>query len=288
MAMNIAKHIYKKPYLFETPELRKKSYQQKQIVSGFMEALNRGEFCVYYQPQVHTQSLSVVGAEALARWKQGGKIISPAEFIPIIEQTGLVCALDFYVLEQVCKDIRKWMLMGITPIKVSVNFSRKHLSNPNLAKDIMNILEKYEMESKYIEIELTETVDEAEAGLLIRFMEDMKQHRVSMAIDDFGTGYSSLNRLRSFPVDVLKVDKSFIDNLEERDRIVLSNIIHMANQLQMEVVAEGVETMEQMEYLKENRCHIVQGFLFDKPMPKEQFESRLRIGSYSLSDLKGK
>lgn len=288
MAMNVAKHVEKKPYLFMTPELRKKSFQQKQIVSGFMGALNRGEVCVFYQPQVHTQTLRITGAEALARWKQDGRIVSPAEFIPVIEQTGLVCALDFYILEQVCKDIGKWMSMGITPVKISVNFSRKHLSNPNLAKDIMNILAKYEMESKYIEIELTETVDEAETGLLIHFMEDMKQYQVSIAIDDFGTGYSSLNMLRSFPVDVLKVDKSFIDNLEEKDRIVLSNIIHMAKQLQMEVVAEGVETMEQMEYLRENQCHIVQGFLFDRPMPEEQFESRLRIGSYSLNDLKNK
>lgn len=288
MAMNVAKHVDKKPYLFVTPELRKKSFRQKQIVSGFMEALHKGELCVYYQPQVHTQSLCITGAEALARWKQEGKIISPAEFIPIIEQTGLICALDFYILEQVCKDIKKWISLGITPIKVSVNFSRKHLSNPNLAKDIMDVLTKYQMESKYIEIELTETVDEAEAGLLIHFMEDMKRHQVSMAIDDFGTGYSSLNMLRSFPADVLKVDKSFIDNLEEKDKIVLSSIIHMADQLHMEVVAEGVEMMEQMEYLRENKCHIVQGFLFDRPMPEEQFESRLRMGSYSLDDLKNK
>lgn len=178
-------------------------------------------------------------------------------------------------------DIRDWLKRGIQPIKVSVNFSRKHLSNPNLAKDIMKVLDKYSTESKYIEVELTETVDEVESDLLVRFMEELKGYNVSMSIDDFGTGYSSLNMLRSFPVDVLKIDKSFIDNLEENDKIVLSNIINMATELQMEVVAEGVETMQQLEYLRENNCRVVQGFLFDKPLPKEQFEDKIHRGSYS-------
>lgn len=280
-ALNIAKHVGKKPYQFVTPELRMKSFRQKQIVSGFMEALKKREFSVYYQPKVHTENYSIVGAEALARWIQNGKVISPAEFIPVIEQTDMVCALDFYVLEQVCMDIRDWLSRGIQPIRVSVNFSRKHLSNKNLAKDIMSVLDKYATESKYIEVELTETVDEAESDLLVSFMEEMKGYHVSMSIDDFGTGYSSLNMLRSFPVDVLKLDKSFIENLEENDRIVLSNIINMATQLQMEVVAEGVETMQQLEYLRENNCRVVQGFLFDKPMPKEEFEHKINAGNYA-------
>lgn len=284
-ALNIAKHVEKKPYVFVTDEIRMRSYKQKQIVSGFMEALKKHEFCVYYQPKVHTENYNIVGAEALARWIQDGKVISPAEFIPVIEQNSMICALDFYVLEQVCRDIAEWLAKGIEPIRVSVNFSRKHLTNPNLAKEIMSILDRYETESKYIEVELTETVDEAESDMLVAFMEEMKGYNVSMSIDDFGTGYSSLNMLRSFPVDVLKIDKSFIDNLEENDRIVLSNIINMATELQMEVVVEGVETMQQLEYLRENNCRIVQGFLFDKPMPKEQFERKISTGNYKEEEL---
>lgn len=284
-ALNIAKHVEKKPYVFVTDEIRMRSYKQKQIVSGFMEALKKHEFCVYYQPKVHTENYNIVGAEALVRWIQGGKVISPAEFIPIIEQNSMICALDFYVLEQVCRDIGEWLAKGIEPIRVSVNFSRKHLMNANLAKEIMSVLDKYETESKYIEVELTETVDEAESDMLVAFMEEMKGYNVSMSIDDFGTGYSSLNMLRSFPVDVLKIDKSFIDNLEENDRIVLSNIINMATELQMEVVVEGVETMQQLEYLRENNCRIVQGFLFDKPMPKEQFERKISTGNYKEEEL---
>ena len=284
-ALNIAKHVEKKPYVFVTDEIRMRSYKQKQIVSGFMEALKKHEFCVYYQPKVHTENYNIVGAEALARWIQDGKVISPAEFIPVIEQNSMICALDFYVLEQVCGDIGEWLAKGIEPIRVSVNFSRKHLTNPNLAKEIMSILDRYETESKYIEVELTETVDEAESDMLVAFMEEMKGYNVSMSIDDFGTGYSSLNMLRSFPVDVLKIDKSFIDNLEENDRIVLSNIINMATELQMEVVVEGVETMQQLEYLRENNCRIVQGFLFDKPMPKEQFERKISTGNYKEEEL---
>ena len=282
MAMNIAKHVSKRPFLFATQQMREKGFKNKQIASSFMEALYNNEFKVFYQPKVSGQDYRIVGGEALSRWYRDGVMMPPMDFIPVIEQNGTVCLLDFYVLEQVCKDITQWLKAGLNVGRISVNFSRKHLSNPHLVEDIMDVLRKYDMAGRYIEIELTETVDEVESNLLIEFIKRMKYHKVRISIDDFGTGYSSLNMLRSFSVDVLKVDKSFLDNLDERNKIVLSNIIRMAQELNMEVVAEGVETKEQALYLGSIGCHTLQGFLFDKPLPKEEFEVKLQNEVYSL------
>lgn len=275
MALTIAKHVLKKPYVFASPEIKARMYREKQYESRFTDALRRREFKAYYQPKVNTEEYRIVGAEALVRWEHNGRLVSPAEFIPLFERNGMICKLDFYMLEQVCMDIREWLQMGIDPGRVSVNLSRRHLTNTNLAEDIMNILRKYEIESRYIEIELTETVDARETELLVAFVKNMQKYNILMSIDDFGTGYSSLNLLRSFPVDVLKIDKSFIDTVGDVDRIILSNIIRIAKELKMDVVAEGVETVEQMKRLRDMNCKIVQGYLFDRPMPKEEYVQKL-------------
>lgn len=282
VALHTARHIEKKPYVFASEKIKERIYTEKKCVTDFERAIKRREFKAYYQPKVHTGSYEIVGAEALARWERDGRLVSPAEFIPIFERNGMICKLDFYMFEQICMDIRQWLDNGIEPVRVSMNFSRKHLSNPNLADDIMQVLHKYKLDSKYIEIELTETVDEQEAEAIVFFMNEMKKRNVSMSVDDFGTGYSSLNLLRSFPVDVLKIDKSFIHTQEETDRIVLSNIITMANQLHMNVVAEGVETQGQMEYLKQMNCMVVQGYLFDRPLPHDDFERKMIVGKYEM------
>lgn len=282
MAMNVAKHVVNQPFMYATPQMRDKGYKDKQIESAFMEALYNNDFKVYYQPKVSSEDYRIVGGEALTRWFKDGAVIPPMDFIPIIEQNGTVCLLDFYVLEQTCKDITRWLKDGIKVGRISVNFSRKHLSNPHLVEDIMDILRKYELAGRYIEVELTETVDEVESGLLVDFINRMKYHKVRISIDDFGTGYSSLNMLRSFSVDVLKIDKSFIDNLDERNKVVLINIIRMAHELNMEVVAEGVETSEQALFLGEIGCHTLQGYLFDKPLPKEEFEAKILSEKYVI------
>lgn len=282
IALNVAKHVTKQPYAFFAAEMKRKMYEEQQYISKFAEALKKKEFKAYYQPKVKTGDYSIVGAEALVRWESEGKLVPPAEFIPAFERNGMICALDFYMLEQVCMDVRRWLEKGITPGRISTNLSRRHLSNPTLAEDIRHILSKYEMESKYVEIELTETVNEEETEQLVAFMNKMKAYNIPMSIDDFGTGYSSLNLLRSFPVDVLKIDKQFIETLENNDKIILSNIIRMATELQMNVVVEGVERQEQLEYLKEIGCEVVQGSLFDSPMPRENFEKKMLIGKYDM------
>lgn len=279
-ALDIARHVEKKPYVFATDKIRLQIYKERLVASGFPDAIKSGLLKAYYQPKVETDTYRIVGAEALARIEYEGNVVLPADFVPVLEKNGMICTLDFYILEQVCKDIRHWLEMGIEPVRVSVNLSRKHLANPNLAEDIMNVLKKYEMESKYIELELTETVEESEMNQIITFMNKMKEYQMTLSIDDFGTGYSSLNLLRFFPVDVLKLDRTFLNNIEENDRIVLSNIIRMARELNMDVVAEGVENWNQISYLKEMDCYVVQGFLFDKPLPKNEFEKKMKAACY--------
>lgn len=288
VALNIAKNVTKQPYMFVTKEMNNRVFREKQIAARFSDALKNGEFVVYYQPKVETDSYTIVGAEALVRWFSDGKMISPGEFIPIIERDGSICRLDFYMLEQVCRDIQRWIQKGLEPVRVSVNFSRKHLSNPHLAEDIIHIIEKYGISSRYIEIEVTETTDEEEQGMLSSFMLKMREYEIATAIDDFGTGYSSLNILRTFPVDVLKIDKSFIDNgvITENDGIVLTNIVRMAKQLNMDVITEGVENWEQVEFLHDIECNTVQGFLFDKPMPEEDFEEKIQTRQYDVTSVR--
>ena len=251
----------------------------KEISDLFPSAIESNEFVVYYQPKVLLDGQTLCGCEALVRWNRNGNIIQPSEFVPVLEKEGTICILDFYVLECVCRDIRTWLEMGIEPVRVSTNFSKVHLHNKNLAKDILRILDRYEIDAKYIEIELTESSGYEDFDALSEFVNTMKSHGVHTSIDDFGTGYSSLNLLKDLNIDKIKLDKSFLTQNEERnksDEIVIKTIINMASDLDMQVVCEGVETTEQANFLKSLHCPIAQGFLFDEPLAHDEFEERLR------------
>lgn len=288
IALNTAKNITKKPYMFVTDEMNKKAIQDKEIRSHFKEALQNGEFKVYYQPKVETDEYRIVGAEALVRWVRDGEVISPGKFIPLIEADGSVCELDLYMLAQVCNDIRIWLSEGVEPVRTSVNMSRKHLSNPNFPDQIIGMIDEFGIDHKYIEIELTETASDEEQGLLNTFMTKMREQGIKTAIDDFGTGVSSFAILRSFPVDVLKVDKSFIDSefVTDNDAIVISNIVKMANELNLEVITEGVERWKQVIFLRQIGCKLIQGYLFDRPMPYSDFTKRLKMKKYDKKNIK--
>ncbi|MBQ9438886.1 MAG: EAL domain-containing protein, partial [Lachnospiraceae bacterium] len=281
-ALNRTKNQLRAPYVFSTLELENSILEQKQIAEIFPGALARGEFQTYYQPKVNTDNNTLVGAEALVRWVRDGEVISPGKFIPVLEMDESICKLDFYVFEQVCQDIRNWMDTGIEPVRVSTNFSRKNLSLPDFSERISKILHHYEIPKKYIEVELTETLSEEENDRLSNFIRDMHDANIVMAIDDFGTGYSSLNLLRDFPADVLKLDKSFVDKHtnSKRDSIVVANIAKMAKELDMSVITEGVEQWDQVDFLKSINVNLVQGYLFDKPLTKEDFEERLKDKIY--------
>ncbi len=282
MACNYAKNVANKPYVFVNKAMSTRIYRQKQIEDRYEEALANDEFRIYLQPKVDTETGRIVGAESLARWFCNGIVLYPTEFVPILEQEGMVASLDLYVLKKTCEFIREWMDNGITPVPVSVNFSRRDLTYKNLAKEILETIDSFGIDRKYIEIEVTETASEDERVLMTNFLSRLKEADIATAIDDFGTGYSSLSTLRDFPVSVIKIDRSFINNdeLNSSDEIVLRNIVTMANELGIDVVTEGVERPDQTQLLKSVGCHVVQGFLYDNPMPKADFEKRLQKGVY--------
>jgi EAL domain-containing protein (putative c-di-GMP-specific phosphodiesterase class I) len=282
-ALNVARYEKHLPYVFSTREMHSKAIRQKQILSGFSDALERGEFRPFYQPKVNTKTRTLAGAEALVRWIRDGIAIAPGEFIPVLETGDSICVLDFYIFEQVCRDLRRWLDEGIEPVRISTNFSRRNLANPEFSDKIKQILTAYDIPRQYIEVEVTETISAEENDRLSRFIREMHDSEIAMAIDDFGTGYSSLNLLRNFSADVLKLDKSFIDGHTDtkRDSVVVSNVAKMASELDMSVITEGVERWDQVEFLKSVNINMVQGFLFDRPLPREDFEQRLKNKKYA-------
>ncbi len=252
--------------------------QAKQVGSMFPEAIANKEFLVYYQPKVLLNSHELCGSEALVRWMRNGELIPPMAFVPALEKSGNVCELDYYVFEQVCKDLKEWESQGIQPVKVSTNFSKNHLMEPNFGDRILSLIQQYDVNPAYLEIELTETRSNKDIPAMDDFILRMKENGLSISIDDFGTGYSSLNLLKDLHVDTIKLDRAFVYNIENEnlpDRIVIKNIVNMVKELGMEVIAEGVETQAQVDFLKSIRCNMAQGYLFDKPLPKDEYELRL-------------
>lgn len=270
-------------YSEELAQNKEKSMRVQQM---FGEGLKRKEFRVFYQPKVNIRTGEICGAEALCRWFRDGSIIPPAEFIPVLEQTTDICKLDFYMLDQVCADIRRWLDEGRDPVRVSFNMSRKHLLDPSLLQRVLQIVDKYNVPHEYIEAELTETNSDVEFSDLKRIVTSMKNAGIFTSIDDFGTGYSSINLLSDIPWDCIKIDRSLLpagnEASDNRKMIMVSHIISLSIKLGLECIAEGVETKRQLDVLKEFGCDLAQGFLYDKPIPVDEFEQRLSNRRYDL------
>ena len=259
-------------------EILERINKDREVVSSFRPALIHKEFLVYYQPKVSLDSRHISGCEALVRWKHDGNMIPPGMFVPILEEEGFICDLDFYVLERVCEDIRNWIGKGITPARVSVNFSKLHLRNENLINDVMDIISKYRINPGYIEIELTESSSATDFAALTDFVNKLKEHGIRTSIDDFGTGYSSLSLIKDLNVDIIKIDKSFVDHIadtQSKDYIILNSILSMVMGLGMDVIAEGCETLEQAKVLYDMNCRMIQGYLFDKPLSHDEYTQKL-------------
>lgn len=283
VSLNCAKQQGTPDIVYYVDELLERTIYQEEIAASFPAAIENREFVVYYQPKVDLNNSTLCGGEALVRWIRNGEIVPPMKFIPLLEAEGLITQLDFYVFERVCADIRSWIDSGITPERISTNFSKLHLKNPDLAKNIVDIVEKYNIPCEYIEIELTETSDYDDFKAMVAFVNMMNAAGIATSIDDFGTGYSSLYLLKDLNVDAIKLDRSLLikpDYRNLRDEIILKNIIGMVNELKMDIIAEGVETDMQADFLQEANCHITQGYLFDKPMPIDDFEKRLKNKKY--------
>ena len=276
-ALNLAREQGEDIVFFEHI-MMERVLKDKEVSALFPLAISKKQFQVYYQPKVNILNQSLCGCEALVRWIRNGSIVNPMEFIPVLEQEGTICVLDFYVFENVCETIRKWMDEGIEPVRVSVNFSRSHLKNPDLADKIFSIIEKHKVDPNYLEIELTEMSGYDNYENLSSFIKVMRERGVHISIDDFGTGYSSLNLLTDLNVDAVKLDRSYsvrLNNEEEKTKILIHSIVNMVHELGFTVVAEGVETEEQAEFLRKIGCSTVQGYLYDRPLPLEEFEKRL-------------
>lgn len=275
----ISKCINTKINLYSEEDLAKE-LERKELEEELRYAVERKELLVYFQPKFDITSEKVIGAEALVRWNHPKRgMLPPGMFIPICEENGYICTVDFYMMEEVCKQMKQWKDAGKRLIKVSVNFSRLHLSNKGFVDKLVETVKKYDLEPANLEIELTETVAYEEMENLLEVMHQIKEAGFGLSMDDFGSGYSSLNLLREMPVDVLKLDKGFLDdcggNSATREKRIISHVISMAKDLEISVLAEGVETVQQKEFLRESKCDMIQGYYYAKPMPTDHFATYL-------------
>ncbi len=251
--------------------------EDKLVTKKFIEdrmdyALEHGEFVMYLQPKYSISTAGVVGAEALVRWIHPEKgMLPPAEFISVFEKNGFIIKLDEYIWEQACKAIRGWIDSGVQPVPISVNISRVHLTDEKFIDVLDRLIEKYDIPKNMIETEITETVENAGDSEVIK---RLKERGYMLLMDDFGSGYSSLNMLKSTPFDVIKIDRDFFSEfmLSDRGKKIISHTISMSKDIGLDMVAEGVETKEQAEFLKNCGCDVAQGFYYSKPVPINDFE----------------
>jgi diguanylate cyclase (GGDEF)-like protein len=251
--------------------------EEEDIEKSMNDALKNDEFQVYLQPKYTVKDETISGAEALVRWLNNrGSMISPEYFIPVFEKNGFITELDYYMLRKVCEIIRSWIDKGYEPLPISVNISRLHFVNPHLADIINEIVDRYDIPHHLIELELTESAFLQNKQILIKTVIRLRQYGFLISMDDFGAGYSSLNSLKDLPLDVVKLDGELFRLTDEVERglTVIRNTITMAKDLHMKVVAECIETREQVEFLCTVGCDVIQGYYFAKPMPVKQFEER--------------
>lgn len=261
--------------------LLERMQQEKQIEDAMNGALVDGSFLVYMQAKVDIATNRIRGAEALVRWQnpQYG-LLAPGAFIPLFEKNGFVVELDFYIFEKVCQWKQNRRLLGKPDYPISVNLSRAHLQKRNFVEKLIAISDQYGIVRNTLEIEITESAFFEDNLLLIQVMNALKDAGFRLSMDDFGTGYSSLNLLKNLPIDVLKIDREFLNESEvsEKSKIVISSIINMADRLNVEVICEGVETREQADFLLSIGCSYAQGYFFAKPLPLPEFETLLTEG----------
>ena len=263
------------------PEMREELNKTIEMAADAMKALKNSEFKVFFQPKVSVSQDKIVGAEALVRWvKPDGTIVTPDSFVPFLEKNGYIVKIDFFVYEEVCKYLRRRIDSGKEPIPISVNVSRIHMLGSDFTVKIKEMVRRYRIDPALIELELTESVFIANEDAAIRVLAGLRKFGFRVSIDDFGSGYSSLSLLRNMPVDVLKIDKGFFsgDHIEKKDDIVLSSVMDMADKMHIDIICEGIETMEQVDFLRKSKCDTAQGFFYARPIPVADFEDMLENG----------
>ena len=277
LAIREIKGIYGKDIAFFEDKLQQQLLDEQHIIETMESALEQNEFCVYYQPKHEAITGKIVGAEALVRWnhKEYG-FMAPNQFIPLFEKNGFITKLDFFVLDQVCRDIKRWEKQGIPIVPISVNVSRRDFIEPGCIDKQIQLIEKYKVPHEYLHMEVTESLYSENTELIVSQVRKVQSLGFEIEMDDFGAGYSSLGMLAEFPLDILKLDISFVRNLKKNE-IVIENVIKMAHRLGLLTVAEGAETNEQFRVLKSLGCDFIQGYYFSKPLAIGEYESYLNV-----------
>jgi EAL domain-containing protein (putative c-di-GMP-specific phosphodiesterase class I)/CBS domain-containing protein len=261
-------------------EAEKAYLLQKQGIE-LHEAIEKNQFELYYQPQLNLTTQKIIGAEALIRWHSPERgLVSPAEFIPLAENTGLIIPLGQWILESVCQQIIAWEKSGLNPVHISVNVSSKQFQQVNLADNILTTLKKYQVKPQWLKLELTESLLVQNIEIALEQFKILKAAGIKIAIDDFGTGYASLGYLQHFPFDTLKIDRCFVQGIHHnaKSAAITTAIIRMAQQLNFEVIAEGVETAAERDFLYQHGCELIQGYLISRPLPVTEFTNLLISG----------
>jgi diguanylate cyclase (GGDEF)-like protein/PAS domain S-box-containing protein len=260
-------------YLFFSPDMNQRALERLNLEGNLRRALEREELSLHYQPQLDLDSGKIIGAEVLLRWNHAGTgMISPATFIPVAEETGLIIPIGQWILETVCARIKEWERAGLPIVKLAVNISAKQF-RPTLPRLVAEILARHDLDARYLELEITESMIMQNVEGVIAMMGDFQQLGVDLSLDDFGTGYSSLSYLKRFPIDKLKIDQSFVRGIiqDDDDKAITRAIISLSKNLGLRVIAEGVETEEQLDFLRSAGCEEIQGYYYSRPLPEDRF-----------------
>ncbi|NOQ69553.1 MAG: EAL domain-containing protein [Gammaproteobacteria bacterium] len=272
VAMYHVKGKGKNGHQFYSNEMNAPYIEKLSLDTNIHKALDNDEFHLVYQPQINLRTGEIVGVETLLRWDHPEHgVISPAEFIPFAEESGLIIDIGHWVIETACAELSRWRLSGLPEIRVAINISARQLMEDNIVKSIVNIIQKYDIPGHCLELEITENTIMNDMDSIVRKLKELSSHDINIAIDDFGTGYSSLSYLHKLPIQTLKIDRIFLkeNRINKGDNTIINTIVAMAKGLNLNVIAEGVESQTQLDYLREIECCEAQGFLFGKPLPPD-------------------
>lgn len=273
-----SKEVGAKSVMVFKPQMIESIYREIEIISSVDDALDNHEMMAYYQPKFDSDTQSIVGAEALVRWKKNdGTMVYPDQFIEAIERSGKVVDVDYYMYDEVFRFLRNRIDSGKKVVPVSMNVSRVHLKDLMIIQYVKELMAKYGIPAEYLEFELTETVFMKDSDNAFKLIEELHGMGIKVSMDDFGSGFSSLNLISEMSIDIIKLDRCFLHSafIKDKERVVLTNIVNMIKELEMESLCEGVESVQQSDFLKSIGCDVQQGFYFSKPIPEHNFGEML-------------
>lgn len=277
MARAEMKGLYHQNYYIFDEKLENQLVEEQKIESTMEKALENNEFKVVYQPKMYAKSETISGAEALVRWQTEDGMVPPGKFISLFEKNKFILKLDLYVFKQACSDIASWKEMfGFQPV-VSINVSKEHFINERFIDEYVEIADQYKLDRSKIDLEITESATMDDNINILKILNNIKEKGFMISIDDFGTGYSSLSMLQNMPIDVIKIDKVFVDKADlSSSENIINYIMYLAKRLEVKTIVEGVETKEQVDFMKKLNCDVIQGYYYSKPIPKEEFEEYVK------------